>query len=111
MSNECEMGTKLPADGGPCPRCGARSDQNCGPWVTSIGARAEAAEAEVARLNGRVVALETKLDIARSRWQTLVNVVAGAWNNGLVPGSDHEAVTWAIREIKARAALQEDGET
>lgn len=49
MSGKCEMGTKLPDDG-PCPRCGARSDQNCGPWVTSITARAEAAEARCARL-------------------------------------------------------------
>ena len=52
--DRCEMGTLLPKNGGPCPRCGARSDQNCGPWITSI-------EAERDRLQARVEELETAL--------------------------------------------------
>lgn len=63
----------------------------------------------------RYVREEDDLDTHRTRWQMLVNAVAGAWNRGLVPGNDDEAVAWAIREIKSRSALsdtarQETGE-
>lgn len=59
------------------------------------------------RWKARAEAAEANLDVARTRWQTLVNTVAGAWNNGLVPGNDDECVAWAIEQIKSRAALQD----
>ena len=40
----------------------------------------------------------------QERWQRLVNAIAGAFNNGLVPGSDAEAVEWAIEEVHQQAA-------
>ena len=41
----------------------------------------------------------------REKWQTLVNCVASAWNNGTVPGNDEEAFQWARREILDHADI------
>ena len=72
-------------------------------YDAGIKAGAKAAEARVAEL-------EAELDIARTRWQTLVNAVAGVWNHGLVPGNDEEAVEWAIQQIhEHHIALPFDG--
>ena len=33
---KCAMGVELPMRG-PCPKCGAESDNTCGRWVTAAG--------------------------------------------------------------------------
>jgi len=84
---ECGQVTST-ARGG-CEICGANlSLKNFNLCIEEADKSTKAAEARVAGL-----------EEARTRWQTLVNCVANAWNRGLVPGNDKEAVNWARREI------------
>ncbi len=53
MPGRCEFNTVMPDDGGPCPKCGARENENCGPALNRNRALLWAAWMELNAIRAR----------------------------------------------------------